>query len=76
MPLGLGIAGIVMGVLTLVEQGVVTATRAKSLIQQGESEGWDEVRWQQELTALAEQSDSLYADASAVLQELTSPEPE
>ena len=67
---GLGIAGIIMGVLTLVEQGVVTATRAKALIEQANAESWTKEQWEAKLTELAEQSDSLYADTDAMLEAL------
>lgn len=66
------IIGIVAAVLTLVEQGVITATRAKALIRQGHEEGWDEDRWRSELTSLAETSDAMFADTQAMLAEIAS----
>jgi hypothetical protein len=69
----LGIANLIMAVLTLVEQGVVTATRAKSIISQGRDEDWDEARWETELTDLAEKSDSLYSDTQEMLKNLRQP---
>jgi len=60
----------VLALLTLVEQGVVTASRAKALWQQSADEGWDDARWEQELTTLADQSDAMYADTQAILDAL------
>ena len=65
-----GIVNIVLAVMTLVEQGVITATRAKGLIKQGQDEGWDDARWTQELTGLANASDSMFANTQTMLDEL------
>ena len=61
---------IALAVLTLVERGVVTATRAKALLQQGEAENWDEGRWRVVLIELSDKSDSMFADTQAMLDAL------
>lgn len=59
--------GIGLGLLTLIEQGVITATRAKALFRQGTDEGWTKEQWQAKLTELAETSDAMFADTQAML---------
>ena len=71
---------IAMLVLGLVERGVITATRARALREQGAN--WSEAEWTAKLQELESTSDKMFADTNRMLDELiaggtpTLPQPE
>ena len=71
-----GIAGIVLTILTLVQQGVVTAQQASALVEQGRDEAWSRTQWRAKLTELAQTSDEMFAATQAMLQQIAIGTPE
>lgn len=70
------IAGIVLTILTLVQQGVVTAEQAKGLITQSRDEGWTKAQWREKLTELAQASDAAFEISQEMLANIAQGTPE